>query len=316
MRHRASLAGAMLLLVALSLASVFVGVGDVFSTSSGSGGHLLLISRIPRTLAALLTGAALAIGGLVMQTLARNRFVEPMTAGTGQSAALGILAITILAPQTSIFVKGIAGSLAAFAGTSVFLILARRLPPEQPFLVPLFGIIYGGIVGALVTGIAWHADMLQFLDIWMNGEFSGVIRGRYELLWITALMVAAAWWVADQLTIMLLGREVSVGLGLNYGAMLQFGLLIVSLTAALTVVTVGAIPFVGLVVPAVISRQYGDDLKSVLPMVATGGAGLVLLSDLIGRLIRFPYEIPVGTVLGVIGAAGFLALIYSRQRNG
>lgn len=102
---RSAGATALLALVALFVVSIFVGVGevaprDVFTSPDAL--YLVVASRLPRTLAAVLTGAGLAIAGLVMQTLARNRFVEPTTAGTGQSAALGILLVALLLPSASI----------------------------------------------------------------------------------------------------------------------------------------------------------------------------------------------------------------------
>ncbi|MDO9418131.1 ABC transporter permease [Pararhizobium sp.] len=278
--------------------------------------QLLLISRLPRTLAAVLAGAGLAISGLIMQTLARNRFVEPATAGTAQSAQLGILLITILCPAAALPVKTLVASAGALLGTSVFILAAQRLPPTQPFLVPLFGLVYGGVIGAAVTFVAWQADLLQYLDVWTTGEFSGVLRGRYELLWIAAVLIGISWWVADSLTVLALGRDVSIGLGLNYTRMLQLGLVIVSLISALTVVVVGIIPFVGLVVPNIISRLMGDNMRGTIGWVAAAGAGLVLGCDILGRLIRYPYEIPVGTVMGVAGALLFLRLVFRRGAHG
>lgn len=301
----------LLALIGLSVVSIFTGVGDIASKGT-EGPNLIWISRLPRTAAVLLTGASLAIAGLVMQTLARNRFVDPMIAGTGQSAALGILATTVYAPAASLILKVLAGSVSAFVGTAIFLSLSRRLPPAQPHLVPLFAIVYGGIVGALTTAFAWYTDLLQYLDIWMNGEFSGVMKGRYETLWGTAVLMLVAWWVADRLTILSLGRDTSIGLGLNYTTVLQIGLLIVSLIAGFTVATVGILPFVGLIVPAVTSRLIGDDVRGAIPLVAAGGAGIVLVSDIIGRIIRFPYEIPAGTVMGVVGAMAFLTILFNR----
>lgn len=277
---------------------------------------LLLVSRLPRTLAAILCGAGLAIAGLIMQTLSRNRFVEPATAGTAQSAELGILLVTLLFPAAALPVKTLVAGAAALLGTSIFLATAQRLPPTQPFLVPLFGIVYGGVIGAAATYAAWQADLLQYLAIWTNGDFSGVLRGRYELLWIAALMVAVAWFVADRLTIMALGREASVGLGIDYARMMQVGLVIVSVITALAVVVVGMIPFVGLAVPNIVSRLVGDNMRSSIGWTATGGAGLVLACDIVGRLIRYPYEIPVGTVMGVVGGAVFLWLLFRRGGHG
>ncbi|MDX1206718.1 iron chelate uptake ABC transporter family permease subunit [Sinorhizobium medicae] len=267
------------------LLSLSIGAGE-FSLSrlieDPESLHLLVASRLPRTLAALFTGAALSIAGLILQAMVRNRFVEPSTAGTSQSAALGILLMTLFFPAAPIAVKMLAASILALVGTSLFLMSAHRLPPTQPYLVPLFGIVYGGVIGATVTYIGWQTELLQFIEIWTNGEFSGVMRGRYELLWGTVAAVAIAWWTADRLTVLSLGRDVSIGLGLNYQRTLQLGLVIVSVVSALTVVVVGIIPFVGLVVPNIVSRLMGDNLRGTIPWVALSGGLLVLGCDIPG----------------------------------
>lgn len=304
--------------VVLVILSIFIGAGEfspLQAVNDPAALQMLFASRLPRTMAAALTGAALSIAGLIMQALVRNRFVEPSTSGTAQSAALGILVMTLVFPGASLAVKTLFASVLALLGTSIFMLTAHRLPPTQPYLVPLFGLVYGGVIGAVVTFIGWQTELLQFIDIWTNGEFSGVVRGRYELLWGTALMAALAWWVADRLTVLSLGREVSIGLGLGYQRTLQLGLVIVSVISALTVVIVGIIPFVGLVVPNLVSRLLGDNLRRTIPWVALSGATLVLGCDVIGRLLRFPYEIPVATVMGVVGAVLFLRLIFTRATH-
>jgi iron complex transport system permease protein len=306
---------AAILLAALVAASLSVGVSALSPAQfwqDPAALQLLAASRLPRTLAAVFTGAGLAIAGLIMQTIARNRFVEPATAGTAQSAALGILLVTLLWPAAAIPLKTLAAAVAALLCTSFFMAMAHRLPPTQPYLVPLFGLVYGGVIGAVVTFVGWQADLLQYLDTWTNGEFSGVVRGRYELLWAAVLLVALAWWIADRLTIMALGRDVSTGLGLDYARMMQLGLVIVSVMSALSVVVVGMIPFVGLVVPNIVSRLMGDNLRGTLPWIAVSGAALVLGCDILGRLLRYPYEIPVGTIMGVVGALIFLWLLFAR----
>jgi len=304
---------ALLGLLALCLLSLVIGVIDL--TSDEKAWQVLIVSRLPRTIAVLITGAGLAICGAIMQMLVRNRFVEPMTAGTGQGAALGILLVTLFAPQASIFVKMLLAFATAFATSLGFLAIVRRLPPTQPLLVPLVGIIYGGIIGAGVTFVAYQADLLQYIDVWMNGEFSGVLQGRYELLWVAAIVAIASYFAADQFAIVGMGRTASLSLGLNYGQVVLIGLVAISVVTALTVVTVGMIPFVGLVVPNIISRMYGDNLRSTLPVAALTGAGFVLASDILGRILRYPYEIPVGTVFGIIGTLVFLWLLYAPRRH-
>ena len=296
-------------LLALALVSVLTGVASL----SGDP-WLVLVSRLPRTAAAMLAGAGLAVSGVIMQMLVRNRFVEPSTAGTGQAAGFGLVAVTLLYPAAGIWLKMLAAIATALAGTAGFLALVRRLPPRDPLLVPLTGIVYGGIIGAATTFLAFERDLIQYISIWMNGEFSGVMLGRYEYLWIAGGLTVLAYLYADRFTIAGIGEDASRNLGLNYGQVMAIGLAIVSVVTAVTVVTVGMIPFVGLVVPNIVSRLMGENLRRTLPIVAASGAGLVLACDIIGRLIRFPFEIPVGTVLGVVGAVVFLWLLHVRPR--
>lgn len=302
-------------LAGLSVASLAVGsagIGLLSLFQSSDTGDLLLVSRLPRTLAAVLAGATLAVAGVIMQMLVRNRFVEPLTTGTGEWAALGLLVMTMLFPAAPVFLKMAVSSVAAFAGTTIFLVLVQRLPPTQPLLVPLTGIVYGGIIAAITTFIAYEYDLLQYLAVWMNGEFSGVLQGRYELLWGAGFVALIAYLYADQFTIAGFGKDAAVGLGLNYRFVMITGLSIVSLIVSFTVLTVGLLPFVGLVVPNIIRRFKGDNARATLPLVALTGGALVLASDLLGRLIRYPYEIPSGTIFGVLGTGVFLWLLFTR----
>ncbi|WP_424926537.1 ABC transporter permease [Amaricoccus tamworthensis] len=277
--------------------------------------QLLMLSRLPRTLACLLTGAGLAVAGVIMQLMVRNRFVEPGTTGTAEAAMLGLLAVTLVAPGMAIFGKMMVSAVAALIGMGGFLLLTRNLPPEQPVLIPLVGLIYSGIIGAGTTFVAWQTDLMQYLGVWMNGEFSGVLAGRYELLWLAGVLAGVAWIAADQFSIVGLGRSASLNLGLNYNQVMALGVATVAMVTAMVVVTVGLLPFIGLVVPNIVSRLLGDNLRQTLPVVAGMGAGLVLLSDVIGRLVRYPYEIPAGTVFGVVGAIVFLWLLLGRRAS-
>ena len=295
-------------LIALSLISISIGVAD-FDLS------LLTLSRFPRTAACLLTGASMSVAGVIIQLLVRNRFVEPGTTGTSEAAMLGLLLATLINPAMPIMLKMIWAVVAAFVGMGGFLWLARDLPPTQPLLIPLVGIIYSGIIGAGAIFIAYQADLIQYLGVWMNGEFSGVLAGRYELLWIAGVVALVAYFAADQFTVAGLGQEASLSLGLNYQQVLILGVVTVSIVTAMVVVTVGLIPFVGLVVPNIVSRFMGDNLRATLPIVAATGGGLVLASDILGRVLRFPYEIPAGTVFGVLGAIVFLWLLLGRRTH-
>ncbi len=307
-------------LVPLTLSSLMTGAAsvDVFAAPSDPWAMLVLMeSRLPRTLAVLLTGAALAVAGMLLQALVRNRFVGPDTVGTGESAALGLLAVTLLAPGAPIWVKILTAAASAMAGTALFVAVIRRLPPRELMLVPITGIVLSGVIGSVVTYIAWQTDLIQLITTWlMTGEFSGVIAGRYEILWIAGGAAALAWFAADRFAILGLGEEVATGLGLGTKGVMRLGLAVVSLVTAMVVATVGMIPFIGLVVPNIVSRIMGDNLRQSLPMVAAAGAALLMACDLIGRLVRYPFEIPVGTVMGFVGAGIFLFILYRKPAHG
>ena len=257
------------------LASLLVGATNLWNTQLDAG-MVLAISRVPRTVAAMLAGAGLALAGVVVQQSVQNRLVDPGLIGTPDSGMLGLLAITLIAPGAVLLVKMSVASLSALAGTAVFFALARLVPRRDPMLLPLVGLIYGGILGAAAMWLAWVNDLVQFIDICQTGEFSGVLRGRYELLWIIAALAVALFLLADRITLLGLGEDYARALGLNYLQTVLLGLGCVAVTFAVVVV------------PNIVSRWCGDNLRRNLPWVALLGAVLVLEADLPGRVVRWP----------------------------
>ncbi|KAI95558.1 iron ABC transporter permease [Rhodomicrobium udaipurense JA643] len=312
---------AVLVMLVLACVSLLVGVTHmpVWAMLAGSDdGHaarILAISRIPRTLALVLAGASMAIAGLIMQMMIRNRFAEPTTSGTVEAASLGLLIVTIMAPELPVMGKMLVAAAFALAGTLLFVRLLRLVPLRDPLMVPLLGIMLGGVIHAVATFIAYRFDLLQSLLAWTMGDFSGVLRGRYELLWVGGLLAAVAWIAADRFTVAGLGRDFTTNLGLNYKRVLALGLVIVSMVTSAVVVTVGMIPFLGLIVPNVVSLTVGDNMRRAVPWVAVLGAIFVLSCDILGRIIREPYEIPLGTVVGVVGSAMFLWLVLRKRAH-
>lgn len=307
--------------IALAIVSLFVGVSDVSLASLLSGGwegrpgEVLLISRIPRTAALVLAGASMAISGLVMQMIVRNRFVEPGTTGTSESAALGFLVVTIIAPGWPLMAKMAVAALFALGGTALFLRVLRAVPLRDVLLVPLVGIMLGGIVGAIGAFIAYRTNLMGSMLAWNMGDFSGVLRGRYELMWFGLAGCVLAYIAADRFTVAGMGKDFTTNLGLNHRAVMILGLVIVSVVSAVVLVSVGSIPFLGLIVPNVVSMLIGDNMRRTVPWVAVGGAGMVLACDIVGRLIRYPYEIPISVVMGVVGSLLFLYLLLRTPRG-
>ncbi|WP_343039408.1 ABC transporter permease [Microvirga makkahensis] len=301
--------------IVLALISLLIGAGDLslsafISPQEGQyATQILLISRIPRTLALILAGTAMAVAGTIMQMLTRNRFVEPSTAGTVESASLGLLIVTLFAPDAPVIGKMLIAAAFALAGTALFLRILRFVPLRSVLVVPLVGIMLSGIIGATTTFFAYRFDLLQSLNAWTTGDFSGVLRGRYELLWIAFVLTLLAYLAADRLTLAGMGRDFATNLGLRYRSVVSFGLIIVAMVTATIVVTVGMLPFLGLIVPNVVSLMMGDNMRRSLPWVALLGAGLVLTCDIVGRVAYHPYEIPIGTIMGIVGSGLFLFLL-------
>lgn len=309
--------GGLVAVLALAAVSLFVGaqdlaIGQLLDGLTPEQELILYASRVPRTVAVLLAGAALALAGLLMQLLVRNRFVEPGTVGTPESASVGILAVTLLHPSAPVPVKMFIAVLTALVGTAIFTRLVRGLPPTAPVVaVPLVGIMLGGVISAGTTYFAYHYDLLQALGTWLAGDFAGILRGRYELLWLLAGVGLLVWLFADRLTVASLGKDLATGLGLNYRRTVNLGLSLVAVASAVTLVVVGSIPFVGLIVPNLISMWLGDNLRRNVAWCVLLGSGFVLVCDLLARTLNQPYELPVGTVSGVLGGTIFLVLLLS-----
>ncbi|CAF26499.1 hypothetical protein Q648_01298 [Bartonella quintana JK 12] len=312
---------AITVLVLLSILSIFVGYSDVTLSELLLGDpHAWLIfwqTRLPRTVAVLLVGPALALSGLIMQLLARNRFVEPSTAGTLESASLGILFVMIFLPNIPVLEKMAIAAIFAMIGALLFMLLLRQIPLKSTFIVPLTGIILGYMIGSLTNAIADHEMLLPSLQAHLFGSFAMILDGKYELLWLSLPLCTLAYFTADRFTVAGLGEDLTNNLGLNYRTVMFFGLFIVSSITAVVVCTIGRVSFVGLIIPNIVSNFMGDNMRHTVPWVAISGAGLLLICDILGRIIHPSLEIPISTMMGVIGSFIFIILLLRwRKRLG
>jgi len=305
------------MLLLLSFISLFVGVADIrpwelFRLTEDQA-EVMRISRIPRLVSILIAGVGMSVIGLIMQQLTRNKFVSPTTAGTTDSASLGVLFVLLVLPGASPIVKIGVAFLFAMAGTMVMMRIIERLRYQDPVLVALVGLMFGSIVGSATTFIALKYNLIQSVSSWLHGDFSTVLQGRYEMLYISVPLIALAYVFADRFTIAGMGESFAINLGLNYRQVMRIGLAIVSLVSAVILLTVGSLPFLGLIIPNIVSLYRGDHLRSSLAHTALLGAIFVLACDILGRLVIYPFEIPIGLVIGVLGSAIFLFLLLRRR---
>lgn len=305
------------LLIALSCTSLFVGVTrisplDLFQFDDHQT-QIFWQSRVPRLISILIAGVTLSISGFIMQQLSRNKFVSPTTAGTMDSARFGILIALIVFTSASPFEKMIVAFVFSLVGTFLFMKILDRIKMKDPIFIPLVGLMFGNIISSITTFFAYKHDLIQNMSAWLQGDFSMITAGRYEMLYISIPLVMIAYIFADRFTIAGLGEDFAKNLGLNYKQAVNVGLIIVALSTTLVVLTVGLIPFLGLVVPNIVSLYRGDNLKNSLFDTALLGAVFILFCDILGRIIIFPYEIPIGLTVGVIGSGIFIYLLMRRR---
>ncbi|WP_165243593.1 ABC transporter permease [Corynebacterium lizhenjunii] len=309
----AKLAIGIAVVAALLLASLATGQYDILGSEDGR--EMFMTTRVPRTIALVLAGAAMAMSGLVMQLLTQNRFVEPSTTGTTEWAGLGLLTTMVLFPASTILERMIGAVLFSFVGTMVFFLFLRRVTLRSSLIVPIIGIMLGAVVSAVSSFFALTTNMLQQLGIWFMGSFTSVYTGQYEVLWLVLVVLIVVFLFADRLTVVGLGEEAATNLGLNYNRLLLIGTGLIAIATGVVTVVVGSLPFLGLIVPNVVSLVRGDDLRSNLPWVCLLGVGIVAACDLVGRIIIAPFEMPVSLILGVIGAVVFVVMIVRSTRG-
>lgn len=296
------------LLILLSIISINIGVSD-FSYDN------LIYSRIPRLISILMVGTGLSISGLIMQQISQNKFASPSTTGTVESAGLGIVLSMLFFTESDILFKALFGFIFAMIGTRIFLSILNNLHLRDPLFIPLLGLMLGKVVLAITTLIGYKYDLLQGLGSWLYGDFSAIIKGKYELLFIGIPMVIIAYIYSTRFNIIGIGKDFSQNVGLNYNTTRDIGLTIISVLSSITIVIVGQIPFIGLIVPNIVYILYGENLKHNIPYIAIFGSIFVLICDILSRVILYPYEISVSLITGIIGSVVFLYLIYRSKNN-
>lgn len=304
-------------LIVLSFTSLFVGVKDITPLDllnlSDDKVQIMLQSRFPRMVTLIIAGAVMSIGGLIMQQLSHNKFVSPTTAGTMDSARLGLLVAMILFPAAALMEKMLIAFVFALVGTLLFMKILDKVKYRDAIFIPLVGLMFGNIVGSISTFFAYKNDLIQSLNTWLHGDFSMVMSGRYELIYLSIPLLLISYLYANKFTVAGMGEEFAVNLGLNYKVIVNIGLIIVALSTTVVLLIVGTIPFVGLIIPNIVSLYLGDHLKKNLSHTALLGAVFLLFCDILGRIIIFPFEIPIGIIVGVIGSAVFIYLIVRRR---
>lgn len=303
---------AIIAVIILAIISLFTGVYDIFGQKDGIA--MFFITRVPRTVALMLTGAAMSMSGLVMQLITQNRLVEPTTNGTIEWAGLGLMFVYLIFPAPSLVLRMTGAIIFSFIGTMVFFLFLRRVKLRSSLIVPIIGMMLGAVVSAVSTFLGLVFKMTQNIETWFVGSFAPVQIGRYEFLWFIVIVTFFIFIYADRLTLAGLGEDTATSLGVNYNRIVLLGTGLISLAVGIVAAVIGNLPFLGLIVPNIVSMFRGDDLRSNLPWVCVLGMGTITACDIISRTIIMPFEVPVSLILGTLGSVVFIIILLKQRR--
>lgn len=324
-RRRAAwlLAGAAMLLVAVLL-SLIVGsrhvapgaaIQALFHDGGGADAQVVRALRVPRTVVGILAGAALALAGTVMQGITRNPIAEPGILGISQGASVGVVtAIAFFGVHSLGGYVWFAFAGSAIAGVAVYAVASGGRGGASPVKLALAGAAMNAFLASVVSGVATtNARALDEFRFWQVGSISGrdaeLIGQVWPFMLAGALLVAA---VARGLDALALGDDAARNLGNNVGRLRALGALGATVLTGAAVAAVGPIAFTGLAVPHIARALVGTAHRWVLPMAALLGPVMILGSDVIGRVLFPPSEVPVAVMTALIGVPFLVALVRRR----
>lgn len=250
-----------------------------------------------------------------MQTITQNQFAAPSTVGTTEAAKLGMVLSLFVFPSASLTQKMLFAFVSSIVFTLFFLAFMTIFTVKERWMLPLIGIIYSGIIGSVTEVIAYRFNLVQSMTAWTQGSFSMIQTHQYEWLFLGLIILIAVWKLSQTFTIMNLGKETSESLGISYSLLEKLALFLVALTTSVTMITVGGLPFLGVIVPNLVRKHYGDNLSQTKLIVALVGANLVLACDILSRVLIRPYELSVSLLLGIIGSIIFILLLWRGGRK-
>lgn len=304
---------AILIVVALGIISLFTGVYDIRGQEDGM--RMFFITRVPRTIALMLTGAAMSMSGLVMQMITQNRLVESTTTGTIEWAGLGLTFVYLLFPAPTLVQRMTGAIIFSFLGTMIFFLFLRRVRLRSSLIVPIIGMMLGAVISAVSTFVGLVFKMTQNIETWFVGSFAPVQIGRYEYLWLIVVVTFFIFIYADRFTLAGLGEDMTTSLGLNYNNIVLLGTGLIAFAIGIVAAVIGNLPFLGLIVPNIVSMFRGDNLRTNLPWVCVIGMGVLTACDIISRTIIKPFEVPVSMILGTVGSIVFIVVLLRQRRS-
>ncbi|PSL40133.1 iron complex transport system permease protein [Planomicrobium soli] len=289
----------------------------LFSTLSNDSIAVIREIRLPREVAAIVVGAALAVSGAMMQGLTRNPLADPGLLGLTAGANAGLALTLAFIPSANYFGIMIACFLGAALGAAmVFSLGAAKRGGFSPLRIVLAGAAVSAFLAALAEGIGLYFNLSKNVSMWTAGGLIGTSWGQLQIVVpfiVFGLFIALV--LSRQLTILSLNEEAAIGLGQKTAQIKALLFVAITILAGAAVALAGNMAFLGLMVPHVVRSIVGTDYRRILPMSAIAGAMFMLVADLLGRTINAPFETPVAAIVAMLGLPFFLLIVRQGGRT-
>lgn len=307
----------LVVLIALSIAfgTRIVSLDEILAALTGTGegvAHAAILSRIPRTVLAVLVGAALAVAGTTMQGVTRNPLADPgilgVSAGAALAVVLGLAFIGLSSPYTAI----ILATVGAFgAAIFVYAIGSLGYGGATPLKLALAGAATSAAFMSLTSAVLLpRVDILTSFRLWQVGGVGGASWDRIAVIApVLAVGALICFAMARGMNMLALGDDLAAGLGEKVARTRLIAAVGAVLLVGAATAVAGPIAFVGLVIPHVCRMLFGADYRWLLPMSAVFGAALLVGGDIVGRVITRPEEVEVGIITAIIGAPFFVWIV-------
>lgn len=278
--------------------------------------QIVVNSRLPRAIGALVIGAALAISGALMQGMTRNYLASPGIMGVSDGSAFAVTLCMVFVPDASALEIMMYSFLGSALGAGIVFGLASLLPNGlSPVRLAILGTILGTFLSSLSTAVATYFHTSQNISFWYNARLYQISLDYVKLAipFVVAGLFAALL-LSKPMTILSLGEEVAVSLGQRTVLVKVISAAVVVILTGISVSLAGKIGFIGLIIPHIARFLVGIDYKWVIPCSGVLGGAFLILADVLARFMNYPFEIPVGVVTSLIGVPFFLYL--ARRRGG
>lgn len=329
MRFKSSLPAVILLIapaavILLIIASILYGAKNItvdviwdslFAFDADNVDHqIIMTSRLPRVVGAMLIGAFLAISGALMQGMTRNYLASPSIMGVSDGSVFAVTLFMVFVPNASSTWYIVCSLIGSAVGAAIVFGLAWIIPHGlSPVRLAILGTIIGTFLSGTANAIATYYQISQNISFWYNARLHQMDPELIKLsipFAVVGLILALT--ISKSISALSLGEEIAKGLGIRTMLVKALAILAVVILTGVSVALAGKVAFVGLVIPHIARFLSGSDYRWIIPVSGVLGGLFLALCDIIARFINFPFETPVGVVTALIGVPFFLYLIKTR----